>query len=38
VPVLIEMGQQNQTVDHRSELHQLFVRTALQYEVLLDLA
>lgn len=36
VPVLIEMGQQNQTVDRRSELHQLFVRTALGHEGLLD--
>ena len=32
VPVLIEMGQQNQPESRRSELHQLFVRTALQRE------
>ena len=35
VPVLIEMGQQNQAVSRRAELHQLFVRTALEHEGLL---
>jgi len=35
VPVLVEMGQQNQPKSRRAELHQLFVRTALEREGLL---
>ena len=38
IPVLVEMGQQNQPESRRSELHQLVVRTALQHEGLLDRA
>ncbi|MBT5773359.1 MAG: hypothetical protein HOH95_03180, partial [Dehalococcoidia bacterium] len=38
LPVLVEMGQQNQLESRRSELHQLVVRTALQHEGLLDRA
>ena len=35
VPVLVEMGQQNQPQSRRAELHQLIVRTALQHEGML---
>lgn len=35
VPVLVEMGQQNQTLSRRAELHQLVVKTALVHEGLL---
>jgi succinylglutamate desuccinylase/aspartoacylase family protein len=38
VPVLVEMGQQDQPESRRSELHQLVVRTALVHEGLLDRA
>jgi len=38
IPVLVEMGQQNQLESRRSELHQLVVRTALHHEGLLDRA
>ncbi len=38
VPVLVEMGQQNQPESRRSELHQLVVRTALVHEGLMDRA
>lgn len=36
VPVLVEMGQQDQLESRRSELHQLVVRTALYQEGLLN--
>ncbi len=35
VPVLVEMGRQNQHQSRRTELHQLIVRTALQHEGML---
>jgi len=38
LPVLVEMGQQNQLESRRSELHQLVVQTALQHEGLLGRA